>query len=129
MGGPDGRWRYLQLRSYRTGERFDLDVLRHEPAAGECVVVVLGSRHPQLQRYDEEYRQVHAARTMAAQLQYRTPPEPVLDLPRVGLMTAVPAALAAAVATEELADRPAYWPEDTPVAAGPVRCEVLGLVA
>ncbi len=127
--GPDGRWRYLQLRSFRIREGFDLDVLRHEPAPGERSVVVLGSRHPQLQRYDEEYRRTLEASTLAARLQYHPLPEAALTLPSVGLAAAVRAAMTAAVATEHLAQRPEYWPADAPVAAGPVRCEVVGAVA
>lgn len=123
-----GSWRYLQLRAYRAGGQLDLHVQPHQPGPGAVATVVLGSPHPQLRRFDDEHRQHHPAAVTTAHLTYRTPPPVPLALPRDGVAAAVTQALADAIATEHLAERPAYWPAGTPVAAGPTQCHTVGVV-
>jgi hypothetical protein len=124
-----GGWGYLQLRSYRAGDEFALHVHQHEPAPGGVATAVLGTRHPRLQRFDHEYHRGHAAAALSAQLTYAPVPPAPVSLPATGLAVAVRDALDQAVATQQLADRPGSWPDDAPVAAGPVQCGVIGAVA
>lgn len=89
-------------------------------------VVVLGARHPLLRRYDVRYHEDHPNLVWAAQLTRGQLPEPPLALraaddPAAAAVTLVERA----VASENLADRPAAWPAGVPVASGPVTFERL----
>ncbi len=114
------------MRAFRGTDDLEFETQTLVPGPGAVLTVVLGAWHPELGRLDSSYAEGYTDMVLTTRAVRMPAPSPPRVLPAAGLGAAVVAELDAAIATEKRARRPAGWPADVPVAAGPVQQLTVG---